>query len=414
MHFVKKTQFGSLCSSLSIYLFVLDFKLVAMLLPNDIPRLIKMRRLHIITEQKDESILEKTNEILLLAKRFIAIQSTEENADARAKVLELALSELEGYTIERFESNGFKSILVYRAQERPEKFKIILNGHLDVVPGKDARYTPEVDGDKLYGVGSLDMKASVACLIAIFKEVADKVDYPLGLQIVTDEETGGFHGTKHQIDNGVRADFVIVGEPTNFEVVYMTKGVLHIKTSTKGKTAHGAYPWEGENAIWKMNEFLNALKIKYPVPTQEEWITTINVSMIETDNRAFNKIPDYCAVSLDIRYIPEEENTILESIRALIPDGFELDIVAKEPGAYVNKDNVYIENLQKVAGEIIQNQIILRGANGSSDARHFARVSCPSVEFGPLGKDIGGDDEWVSISSLGKYYEILTLFLSSL
>ena len=106
----------------------------------------------------------------------------------------------------------------------------------------------------------MDMKANVACLMTVFKDVADKVNYPLGLQLVTDEEIGGFHGTKYQIEKGVRAEFVVVGESTDLNIKNRAKGILWAKISAKGKTAHGAYPWRGENAIWKMNEFLNCLK----------------------------------------------------------------------------------------------------------------------------------------------------------
>src|SRR3989338_9584875 len=222
--------------------------------------------------------------VLSLTKKFISIESVPGNPEELEKILGLALSNLKGYTIERFKQNGVNSALIYNSRKRSKKFKIILNGHLDVVPGKEYQYLPKIKGNRLYGVGSMDMKANAACLIMVFKEVADKTGYPLGLQLVTDEEVGGFDGTKHQISKGVRADFVIAGEPTNFDIVNEAKGVLRVNISTKGKTAHGAYPWRGENAIWKMNEFLNILKKKYPVPRREQWTTTVNLSGIETRN----------------------------------------------------------------------------------------------------------------------------------
>ena len=325
--------------------------------------------------------------------------------------MELALSHVKEYTIERFENNGVKSALVYRASKRPKKFKIILNGHLDVIPGKESQYAPQIKGKRLYGVGSMDMKANVACLIMAFKEMADKVNYPLGLQLVTDEEIGGFDGTKYQIEKGVRADFVIAGEPTNFDIVNKAKGVMRVNISTKGKTAHGAYPWRGENAIWKMNEFLNILKKKYPIPSQQKWITTINLSRIETSNQAFNKIPDDCAIGLDIRYIPEDAATIVKDIKKIVPKGFVLDIISKDPAMITSNENEYIKILQKESKQIIKKNIILRGAQGTSDARHFGQVNCAGIEFGPIGQGIGSDNEWVDIPSLEKYYQILKNFL---
>lgn len=349
--------------------------------------------------------------ILLLAKKMISIESTADNPKALEKILELSLSNVKEFTIERFECNGVKSALIYNSNKRPRKFKIILNGHLDVIPGKDYQYKPQIKNNKLYGVGSMDMKANVACLMLAFKEVAKKVNYPLGLQLVTDEEVGGFNGTKYQIDQGVRSEFVIAGEPTNLNIAHQAKGILWAKISSYGKSAHGAYPWRGDNAIWKMKNFLDALAKKYPISKSEQWQTSLNLSRIETSNMSFNKIPDNCVVWLDVRYVHEESDSILNDVKEMLPKGFDLDVVAKEPAMYTDKNNQYVKMLQNIAQKIAKKEILLYGANGSSDVRHFTRVKCPGVEFGPVGSGIGSDEEWVDIFSLQKYNLILKEFL---
>lgn len=354
------------------------------------------------------------NKIVNLSKDLISIRSTSDNAAELDKILEIALSNLKDYTIERFENKGVKSTLIYNAQKRPSKFRIILNGHLDVIPGKDYQYLPKIEGDKLYGVGAMDMKASIACFITVFKEVADKVNYPLALQLVTDEEIGGFNGTKYQIENGIKADFVIAGESTGLNIANRAKGVLQAKISTKGKTAHGAYPWRGENAILKMNQFLDSLYKRYPIPAKQEWVTTVNLSKIETSNESFNKIPDDCEISLDIRYIPEEADTIVNTIKELLPKNFKMDIVEQEPAVETDEDNQYLKILQKAAEKVMNKRVLFYGAQGTSDARHFTRVGINGVEFGPVGENIGSDDECVSIKSLDQYYQILKNFLLSI
>lgn len=354
------------------------------------------------------------NKILNLSKQFISIKSSSENKAELDRILEIALSNLKGFTIERFEKNGVKSVLIYKSKKRPSKFRIILNGHLDIVPGKEYQYSPKVKGDSLYGVGSMDMKASVACLIMVFKEVANKVDYPLALQLVTDEEIGGFNGTKYQIENGVKADFVIAGESTGLQIANRAKGILQVKISAKGKTAHGAYPWRGKNAIWKMNQFLNSLSKQYPIPTRQEWMTTVNLSKIKTTNQSFNKIPDDCEIWLDIRYIPQEADTIVNSIKNLLPRDFKLDIVEKEPALNVSENNQYLKILKRIDEQVTKKKVRLYGAQGSSDARHFTRVGINGIEFGPTGKNIGSDNESVSIKSLEQYYQILKNFLFQL
>jgi len=139
--------------------------------------------------------------------------------------------------------------LVYFQKTRPNNFKIILNAHLDVVSGRKEQYKPYEKDGKLFGRGAIDMKGAAAVEILVFKEIAKKVSYPLALQLVTDEEIGGFCGTKYQIEKGVRADFVIAGEPTDFGVNNKAKGIIWLKIKTKGKAAHGAYPWRGKKCL---------------------------------------------------------------------------------------------------------------------------------------------------------------------
>jgi len=354
------------------------------------------------------------DKIISLTKKFISIKSTPENKEALDKILEVALLELKGFTIERFENNGVKSVLIYNLQKRPQKFKILLNGHLDILPGKEHQYLPKVTNNRIYGVGSMDMKASVACLIMVFKEIANKVNYPLALQLVTDEEIGGFNGTKYQIEKGIGADFVIVGEATNLNIENQAKGILWTKISSKGKTAHGAYPWKGKNAIWEMNKLLNLLEKNFPVPNQEKWITTVNLSRIETSNQTFNKIPDDCTIWLDIRYIPKDSNTIVNSIKRLLPQGFKLDVILKEPALSTDENNQFLKLLQTNIENTTKKDVSILAANGSSDVRHFSRVNCDGVEFGPIGKGMGSDNEWVDIQNLGLYVKILREFLMTL
>lgn len=353
-------------------------------------------------------------DIVSLTQKLIAIKSTPDNTQALNDAVQICLAELKGFTIEHFEHKGVKSILVYNTPKRPKKFKIILNGHLDIIPGKEHQYTPVTKDNRIYGVAAMDMKSSVAAFIVVFKEVATSINYPLALQFVTDEELGGFNSTMYQINKGVRADFVIAGETTNFTIENETKGVFWAKVSTKGKTAHGAHPWKGENAIRKMTAFLSELEQKYPVPSKPSWVTTVNIGSIQTTNKTFNKVPDDCEVWLDIRYIPQETKTIVQTIKNLLPKGFKFEILLKEPAQFVDANNDYIKLLQRTGKRHIKKQIPLISAQGSSDARHYTRVGCDAIEFGPIGKGMGSDNEWVSIPSLEKYAVILKDFLITL
>lgn len=159
------------------------------------------------------------------------------------KVLEVAKNELNEFMVEYFERNNTLSVLVYNQEKRPKKFRVILNAHLDVVSGKDEQFQHFQSKDRFYGRGAIDMKGGVSIEILVFKELAKKLYYPIALQLVTDEEIGGFNGTKYQIEKGVKSDFVIAGESTDFGINNQAKGINWVKNKIKGKTAHGgAYP----------------------------------------------------------------------------------------------------------------------------------------------------------------------------
>ncbi len=351
------------------------------------------------------------NLILNLTKELITLKTIPENPDQLSAALDLCLKNISVGTVETFERNGAKSILVYNREHRPDRFRVILNGHLDVIPGKPSQYSPVVKGDRLYGVGATDMKANVACIISVFNAMANEVSYPLALQLVTEEELGGFDGTKYQIEAGVRADFVIAAESTNFDVVNQAKGVLWVKLTCTGVTAHGAYPWRGENAIQKMNRFLVALEGEFPTPREQIWGTTVNVSAIKSNNQSYNKIPDHCEVNLDIRFLPNTLDDVLRQLKSIVPDDFSFEIVANEPALYVDSENIFLNKLKSATERIRAIESRFYCAQGSSDARHYTRVGDAGVEFGPIGGGIGTDEEWIDIPSLKTYCEVLKQFL---
>ncbi len=352
--------------------------------------------------------------IVLLTEKLVRIKTDPHDKKALSDALDVALLPLKEFTIERFEKNGYKSALVYNTKKRPKRFTVLLTGHLDIIPGKEHQYTPEIKGNRLYGVGVMDMKANTASMIYAFKDVAKTVTYPLAMQLVTDEELGGFDTTKHQLDSGVRADFAIAGEATQLDIENKMKGILWAKISSQGKTAHGAYPWKGDNAIWNIYEFLKNLQGKFPEQQDDTWRTTVNVANIETPNKTFNKIPDFCEVSLDIRYVPEDSETILTTLKSLVPKGCKLEVLVKEPAVATDEKNTYVQLLKKEIEKVTKKKIAILSANGSSDVRHFTRIGDDAIEFGPVGKGMGSDNEWVDIKSLDQYYTILKSFLLTL
>lgn len=354
------------------------------------------------------------NNILSLSKKLISIPSTKDNPKEIKRVLEVALDELKGYTIERFESNGSPSALIYTGKTRPKKFKIILNGHLDVVPAKPEQFNPKEISGKLYGRGADDMKAATAVLILLFKELAKKVSYPLALQLVTDEEIGGYDGVRHQINKGVKTDFFIAGETTKFQVKNEAKGLIWLKIITVGKSAHGAFLWRGENALWKLKKILDKIEKTFPVPKKPVWRTTVNLAKISTPNMTANKVPDYAEALLDFRYVSADAKTIEKSIKKLVGDEAKIEFLENEPVHFSSEDSQYVLKLQETSQRLLGRKIKIVKGHGASDARHCSRVGLAAIEFGPQGHGLHSDNEYMEIKSLNDYYQVLRQFLLSL
>src|SRR4051794_1457069 len=141
------------------------------------------------------------------AAELIAVPSTADRPEELRRALELVLDVVgPGFAVQRFSSRGKPSALVHRPGPRPA-FRVLLNAHLDVVPADS--YAARRDGDRLYGRGAQDMKVAALILADVFRTLAPTLPYQLGLQLVTDEEVGGYDGTAHQVAAGVTAEFVL-------------------------------------------------------------------------------------------------------------------------------------------------------------------------------------------------------------
>lgn len=359
------------------------------------------------------------NNILPLAKELIKIPSISGDIEQAVEITRFTEKQLAGYNFRPFVSDSIPSLLYSNKDKNTKDFKIILNAHLDVVPGSKDQFKPIEKNGRLYGRGSYDTKAAAAAMILLFKEIGPKVSYPLGLQITTDEEIGGGDGTKYQLDKGVRADFMIASEcGSNFNIVHEAKARLVVKLVAKGKTSHSAYPWLGDNAIWKLQQGIHAILQHYPSPKEAVYQTTVNVTHIQTqgkENRdtAYNRTPDYCEALLDVRYVPSERNTILDQLQALLIAGVSLEVIHNTVPHQTDSNNKYIHALQKAGASVFKKELNLAKQNGTSDVRHYSEVGNDGIEFGPIGGNQHTDDEWVDINSLDDYYAILKQFLVS-
>lgn len=139
------------------------------------------------------------------------------------------LMERIGFKAMVHERNGYFSALGVLDTDRSGP-TVVMEGHLDVVPGAEDQFEPRVTEERIIGRGALDMLCSVPTSIAAIKAIQES-DGDLGgklyLALGADEETGGMYGIGHMATLMDRPDHVIGMEPTDLGIV-VRRRAMHI------------------------------------------------------------------------------------------------------------------------------------------------------------------------------------------
>jgi acetylornithine deacetylase/succinyl-diaminopimelate desuccinylase-like protein len=288
----------------------------------------------------------------------------------------------------------------------------MLGGHIDVVPGPEPLFTLQQDHEKFYGRGVLDMKGSIAVFLSVIDGLRDKLDqFDFGLMITSDEEVGGFNGTKVVLERGYLPKVCILpdGGP-DWQIQLSAKGVLQLKVSTSGQAAHGSQPWNGDNANLKLIRVIHDIHTLFPENGPDS--NTINIGKI-SGGEAINQVADSAEALLDIRVVSQKDKTrLLEAIRAVCRrHEATLDIVMQGSGTSFDLHNPYVKRFAEIVTEVTNVEITGSHAYGSSDARFFAERNIPCISLYPPGGGHHSSDEWVSIEALHHLQEIITQYV---
>jgi succinyl-diaminopimelate desuccinylase len=361
---------------------------------------------------------------LAVAAELLAVPSTADRPEQLRRAVDSVVDFVgPGFSVERFESNGKPSALVYadgyRGATRPE-FRVILNGHLDVVPGEPGQFRPRREGDRLYARGAQDMKVSALVLAQVFRESAARLPYPLALQLVADEEVGGRDGTLYQIQQGVTGTFVVIGEHSGLNIVADSKGLVHATLLASGLGGHGAYPWLGENALLKLVNTVNRLLARYPVAIEEVWRTTVSLARVDTPNRAFNQIPAHAEAWLDIRFPDDDADLngrtpreITAYLQTFCEPGVTVAIDQVDAAHHADHDRREVEELRQAAQRQGYPADFLY-KHGAADGAFYSERGIAAVAFGVGGAGQHGPNEYVEIATIEPYYRALKEFLERL
>lgn len=211
---------------------------------------------------------------------------------------------------------------VYAHRETPV---VVFTTHLDTVQPELPVTEDEV---WLRGRGTADAKGIAAAQIAAAERLAAGGERRIGLLFVVGEEDLS-DGARAAATLEPRGRYVINGEPTDNRLAVGTKGSIRLALTAHGRSAHSAYPEEGESAIEKMLDALSRIrKLSFP-PDATLGEVTVNVGRIEGGTAA-NVIPDACQAVLMYRTVGDND-AVIAAVRRAVGEGIETAVTLSLP-----------------------------------------------------------------------------------
>jgi acetylornithine deacetylase len=224
------------------------------------------------------------------------------------------------------EEEGF-SVRIQPVPEEPGKANLIatlgrgadglvLAGHTDTVPYDDGHwssdpFTLREDDNRLYGLGTSDMKSFFALAIEAARGLEPaKMKHPLIILATADEETS-MSGAKALLKEGTRLGrYAVIGEPTGMRPIRQHKGIMMEAIKLQGLSGHSSNPAYGNNAMEGMHEVMQSLlqyraelQARYQNPAFEVPVPTLNLGHIHGGDNP-NRICGSCELHIDLRPLP--------------------------------------------------------------------------------------------------------------
>lgn len=288
------------------------------------------------------------------------------------------------------------------------------NGHYDVVPAgsgwtKDP-FSPVVEGGRIYGRGSSDMKGGIAAFLAAAKTAIESgraLRGTIEVALVPDEEIGGATGSGYLVrELGARPDYAIIGEPSGSGTIWIGhKGAVWAMVEVFGKQAHGSTPWLGVNAFEAMVEVaqrlmreyapsLEARRSSYEYDDPRGARPTVMIGGEVRGGAKVNVVPGYYAFSIDRRVVPDErledvKREILEFVervaRELEGRGARVSarITTELPPALTDPSSAFVRTLRTAIEEVLGVKARATVCLGGLDMRYYTEAGVPAVTYGP-------------------------------
>jgi succinyl-diaminopimelate desuccinylase len=363
----------------------------------------------------NESSAATVRDIVDLTKELIRFKSTHDRPEEIRNCARFVAAWFETHDIpcRLTERDGVPSVV---APDTGRQSRILLMSHIDVVNATDDQFDPIEKEGRLFGRGAIDDKYAAALSMVLLRNrlassghrALDHDRQPLGVLITGDEEVGGTNGA-HSALADLACDFCIALDGGRVEkIVVKEKGVLRLKIIASGKTAHGARPWLGVNAIQRLMDDCRVVSRFFDgLADPDHWHRTMNLSVIRA-GESINQVPDRAEAIFDIRYTEKDDvDTLIQEIQSAISG--EVIVREREP-LFISPASPYLDRLLALTP-----QTHTGIAHGASDARFLTQFNIPGIVWGADGNNSQHSmDEHVDIQSIARLYDHLDRFMEDL
>lgn len=355
--------------------------------------------------------------VIELTKKLVSIPSENGN---EFEIADFVASFINGELIE-VEKN--RANIICKAINNIERPKIILNAHIDTVErvkGWTKNPYGEVEENKLYGLGASDMKAGLAIAIDVFEKLKNKKNVNIIFTACVDEE-GISKGSYFLLKNeDISAELCLIPEPTNEKIMLGCRGRYVINIDVIGKSAHGARPELGVNAICVACEILKNLgKVKIREHTKIGKGSICPLKINGGTNTL--SVPDFCKIKIDRHIVPSETSDMIlkdfeEGINSLnIRSKVNLSLEERETPFLepyiVDKNNSFVKEFLLAFKNFYEKDYEIFYGKSVGDYNLFAKFM-PTIVFGPKGKNWHSCDEFVYIDSIKRCRDFYLYFIN--
>lgn len=321
---------------------------------------------------------------------------------------------------------------------------LILNGHIDVVPPGPAElwasppFTPSVRDGRLYGRGSADMKAGLVANITVMEALSAlglAPAAPVILQSVIEEECTG-NGALACLARGYRADAAIIPEPFHQSLMTAQLGVMWMGVRLTGKPAHVLDTSAGANAIEAAYALFSRLKrleaawnepaARHPAWSDHRHPVNFNLGRIAGGDWA-STVPCEAVMTVRVGFYPgtplaEVRETLLATVNEAVVEEAGLAGIRAEvtwrgfqaEGCVVDPESDLMAGLAEVHRAVTGAEPARLASTATTDVRFFSLYGgMPATCYGPVGGNLHGIDEWVSLDSLMEVARVLTRFTAA-